>query len=267
MEIWLSTMVFILGICFGSFINMLVYRVAINYKLESRKFKVKNENRSFCDYCGRQLYWYENIPVISWIIQKGKTRCCQKKLSLLYPITEITTGILFLLLFRSQISDLRSQILFLCLGFVVIVFLVFSAVFDLKYMILPDFSTAVLVSSALALWCAGYFGDWNYILTAAGAGGFLWLLSLIKIKGQQAMGLGDVKFAFFMGLLLGTQKTILAFYVAFISGALVALVLMVFKKAGRKTLIPFGPFLILGVIVAWFWGEQFFSLSALQFFR
>ena len=237
---------------------MLVYRTAERYELESRKFKVKSKNRSFCDYCGKQLHWYENIPVVSWSLQKGKSRCCRKKLSVLYPIVEITTGTLFLLLFRFQILDFRSQILFLCLGFVVITFLVFSAVFDLKYMILPDFSTVILLISALALWFISNTGRWEYFLAAVGAVGFLGLLYLIT-KGK-GMGLGDVKLAVFMGLFLGGQKTILAFYVAFVIGALVSLILMIFKKANRKTLIPFGPFLILGILVAWFWGNEIWYL-------
>lgn len=265
-------MIFVLGLCCGSFVNMLVYRTAVAYELTKSKGikKIKSSSflkmlggRSFCDDCGRQLKWYENIPVISWLIQKGKTRCCQKKLSVLYPIVEIVTGILFLLLFRSQISDLRSQILFLVLGFVVIVFLVFSAVFDLKYMILPDFSTVVLVSSGLVLWCVRYFGNLDYILSGLGAFGFLGLLYLIT-KGK-GMGLGDVKLAIFMGLFLGWQKTILAFYVAFILGAGVSLVLMLFKKAGRKSIIAFGPFLILGVFVAWFWGNEIIKFLVSNF--
>jgi len=267
-------MVFVLGLCCGSFVNMLIYRVAINYKLESRKFKVKSKNRSFCDYCGKQLNWYENAPVISWLLQKGKSRCCRKKLSMLYPIVEIVTGLLFLIFnFKfeifNQIQNLNfsnfQTIIQILLSFVIITFLVFSAVFDLKYMILPDFSTAILVSGALVLWCTRYFGDWNYFLAAVGAFGFLGLLYLIT-KGK-GMGLGDVKLAVFMGLFLGGEKTILAFYVAFVIGALVSLVLMVFKKANKKTLVPFGPFLILGVFTAWFLGEQILSFSAFQFFR
>jgi prepilin signal peptidase PulO-like enzyme (type II secretory pathway) len=263
MEIWLLVMVFVLGLCCGSFVNMMTYRTAVRYEVTKNKLQETNKKRSFCDYCGKQLKWFENIPVVSWLIQKGKTRCCGKKLPVLYPIVEIVTGILFVLFFRSQISDLRFQILFL--GLVIIVFLVFSAVFDLKYMILPDFSTIILATSALVFWITGRFGDWSYLWSGLISFGFLGLLYLITKK--KGMGLGDVKLALFMGLFLGYPKVILAFYMAFISGALVALFLMVFKKANRKTLVPFGPFLILGTLIAWFWGEQFFSLSAFQFFR
>ncbi len=266
-------MIFVMGLCCGSFVNMLVYRTAERYELESRKFKVKSKNRSFCDYCGKQLHWYENVPVISWLLQKGKSMCCRKKLSVLYPITEITTGLLFLLNFQFSIFNFQSNLnsfnfqflVQFLIGLIIITFLVFSAVFDLKYMILPDFSTVILIISVLAIWLNNNFGKWEYFLAAALAFGFLGLLYLIT-KGK-GMGLGDVKLAVFMGLFLGGEKTILAFYVAFVIGALISLVLMIFKKVNKKTLIPFGPFLILGVFIAWFLGEQIFSLSAFQFFR
>ena len=77
---------------------MLVYRTAVDYKLENKKFRVKGEKRSFCDYCGRQLEWSENVPILSWLVQKGKTKCCSKKLPISYPIVELLMGILFLAL-------------------------------------------------------------------------------------------------------------------------------------------------------------------------
>ena len=257
---------------------MLIFRVAKNYKLESRKFKVKSKKRSFCDYCGRQLIWYENIPVLSWIIQKGKTRCCGKKLSVLYPIVEMLMGILFLLFFlitnnqetinpnnfQLLITNNQTLVQFL-IGLVVIVFLVFSGVFDLKYMILPDFSTGILIVSALVLWYSGHFGDLNYILSSIFSFSFLGFLYLITKK--RGMGFGDVKLAIFMGFFLGYPKIIVAFYIAFVVGALTSLILIIYKKASRKTQIPFGPFLILGTFVAWWWGGQIISLSVFQFFR
>ncbi len=271
MEIWFLVIIFILGLCGGSFVNMLVYRTAERYELESRKFRVKSKNRSFCDYCGRQLSWYENVPVISWVIQKGRTRCCDKKLSILYPIVEIMTGLLFLIFnFKfeifNQIQNLNFQMaVHLIVGLVIITFLVFSAVFDLKYMILPDFSTIVLIFASLAVWYFKYYGQWSYFLSGLLSFGFLGILHLIT-KGK-GMGLGDVKLALFMGLFLGYPKTVVAMYVAFLVGAGVSLLLLVFKRAKKKTLIPFGPFLILGTVVAWFGGSQILGWSVFQFIK
>lgn len=244
--------IFILGLCGGSFVNMLVYRTAVKYELT--KNKIVNKKRSFCDFCGRQLKWYENIPVISWMIQKGRSRCCQKKLPILYPITEITTGLLFLIFsLKFEISNLNFFI-----GLIIITLLVFLTVFDLKYLILPDFAVVTLI---IISFLGVVFDEPNiipYFLSGLAGGGFLWLLNLIT-KGK-GMGLGDVKLAVFMGLFLGYPKIIVAFYVAFVVGAIVGIILMIFKKIKKKTQIPFGPFLILGTLVAWFWGSKIIEL-------
>ena len=264
MDFFVLFIIFVLGLCFGSFVNMLVYRTAVRYEIFNSKFEIlKNkEKRSFCDYCGKQLNWYENIPVFSWLIQKGKTSCCHKKLPVSYPVVEIITGLLFLIFnlkFEIFNQFLNFQTLFqFLIGLIVIVLLIFSAVFDWKYMILPDFSTGILVSSALVLWFSRYFGEWNYLLSALVASGFLLILNLIT-KGE-GMGMGDVKLAVFMGLFLGYPNIIVAFYVAFIFGAIVGIILMIFKKAKKKSQIPFGPFLILGTLVAWIFGNNIINL-------
>ncbi len=268
----MAIIIFILGLCFGSFVNMLVYRTAEKYKILKIKradtgVRPYNKNRSFCDYCGKQLNWYENVPVISWLILKGKTKCCQKKLPLSYPVVELLMGVLFVIFYRFQtslpawqISDLRSQMVMFLGGLLIIVFLVFSAVFDLKYMILPDFSTVILIIIAIIGILIGrpQESPVQFILSAVVAAGFLLILNLMT-KGK-GMGMGDVKLAVFIGLFLGFPKIIVAFYVAFIVGAVIGLLLIFFKKAKKKTQIPFGPFLILGTLVSWWWGEIILKL-------
>ncbi len=244
---------------------MLVYRTAVEYELIKSKGIKKNEEkgflrslngRSFCDNCGQQLHWYENVPVMSWVLQQGKSKCCRKKLSVLYPIVEMMMGILFLVHFSVGAGNTP---LLLVVEFIIIVFLVFSAVFDLKYMILPDFSTVILVILAVVVVVIGrpQESPLQFVLSAVGSFGFLGLLYLIT-KGK-GMGFGDVKLAIFMGLFLGPEKVLLAFYTAFVIGALVSLGLMILKKANKKTLISFGPFLILGTLVAWFYGDQLWN--------
>ena len=261
----MGVMIFVLGACGGSFVNMLVYRTAVKYKLKKPISKFQktnksqitnhnNQNRSFCDFCGRQLHWYENVPIISWVIQRGKSRCCGKKLSVLYPIVETMLGLLFLQNFQITNSNFQnySQLI---LSMVIITLMMFSAVFDLKYFILPDFATGLLIVLSIIL----LVGRWPAsplleILSAFGAVGFLGFLYLIT-KGK-GMGFGDVKLAIFMGLLLGFPKIIIACYVAFIVGAVVGVGMMLWGKAGQKTMIPFGPFLLLGTLVAWWWGGE-----------
>ena len=263
-------MFFVLGLCLGSFVNMLVYRVAVKYKLENKKNKIINKNRSFCDFCGKQLRWYENIPVVSWIMQKGKSRCCHKKLSILYPIVELVTGGLMVLVFNefnllSGNFSLSIEIMQLFWLAVVVVLLVFLTIFDSKYMILPDFAIAILIAVSFL---GVIFDEPNiipYLISAVGGSGFLLILYLVTKK--KGIGFGDVKLAIFMGLFLGWPKIIIALYIAFVVGAVIGIMGIILKKITKKSKIAFGPFLILGTIVAWIWGDQILNLSVFQFIR
>jgi len=254
-----SISLFLTGLTVGSFINAQVYRLAVRYKLiENFQFSKSNfqSKRSFCDGCGRQLTWWENIPVISWLLLGGRSRCCSKKLSLLYPIVELSTGILFVVNF--QFSKSNFQTTTLVLTSLIISFLVFSLVFDLKYMILPDFSTVILIVLALVYNLFGSSLDVSNFLMAVGLFIFFGFLHLIT-KGK-GMGLGDVKLVFFIGLFLGWPGSIIAMYVAFIVGAVVAIGLMIFGGYSKKSLVPFGPFLILGTFVAWCWTSSIWKM-------
>lgn len=212
------------------------------------------EKRSFCDFCKKELKWYDNIPLLSWFFYKGKSRCCKKKLPLLYPVVEITTGLLFLLNYELQITNYEFSILII-LDFIILGILMFEAVFDYKYMVLPDVTAYALIILALIKWII--FGmPINYLVSAIVSGLFIFILHKIKIKGQEAMGDGDIFLAFFMGLFLGFPNIIVAFYMAFIVGALIGGVLIFRKKIKRLAPIPFGPFLILGTVIAYFWGEK-----------
>ena len=262
MSVFFYIVVFLLGISLGSFVNMTIYRVAVKYGLEKENKKVGDKKRSYCDYCGRQLRWYENIPVVSWLIQGGKSRCCYKKLSVLYPIVELTGGLLLVLVFWrfNLFLDFFSWVFLVksVFVFLVITLLIFVFFFDLKYMIIPDFSVVSLVLVALI---GVVFDEPNivpYLLSGIGAMAFLYLLYLITKK--RGMGFGDVKFALFMGLFLGWPKIGVAMYLAFVLGAFFGFVGMLLRKVGRKSKIPFGPFLIVGLLLAWLWGNELIHL-------
>ena len=122
----MNIVIFVLGLCAGSFVNMLVYRTVIGYKLEINKIHKVKSSRSFCDFCGRQLGWYENIPVLSWLVLRGKTNYCQQKLPLLYPVVEIGTGIMFLV-FSLRYPWWQFGWGYLILGIMVLTLMVFLA--------------------------------------------------------------------------------------------------------------------------------------------
>jgi leader peptidase (prepilin peptidase)/N-methyltransferase len=175
---------------------------------------------------------------------------------------------LVLIVFRFNLLSGNLPVLIELIRFflviVLVTLLVFSAVFDIKYLILPDFATIMLIIiSSLGV----LFDEPNiipYLLSAIGAAGGLGFLYLIT-KGK-GMGFGDVKLAVFMGLFLGWPNIIVAMYVAFVTGALFGLVGMVSKKMTKKTQIPFGPFLILGTLVALIWGKEIINLSVFLIF-
>jgi len=259
----MTIMIFVLGLSVGSFINMAVFRTAIKYKLKKNlKSKVKNinKNRSYCDFCGKQLKWYENVPVISWLIQGGRSKCCHNPLPPWYPIVELGTGVLFLLNFKFS-THLSGQVFSFCsiFNYLILGILIFSLVFDLKYMILPDGANYLLIVLALIL-LIGRENYWPYLWSGIGSGLFFLILNRIKIRKSEAMGMGDVKYTLFMGLFLGFPGTIIAGYLAFVVGALVSVILLVLKKVKRTDPIPFGPFLILGTGVAWAWGEKIINM-------
>lgn len=243
MEKFVEAMIFVLGLCVGSFINMAIYRI-------KRKESFFKEKRSFCDFCKRQLKWYDNIPLLSWLFYGGKSHCCQKKLPLLYPIVEISTGVLFLINFKTGGG---------IINYVIWGLLIFEAAFDFKEMLIPDstaFSLIILAAVNGILTGRIISNLWPALIS----GLFMFCLHLIKIRGQEAMGDGDILLAVFMGLFLGFPNIVLAFYIAFIGGALVGVFLIAQKKVRRLSPIPFGPFLIMGTLVAFFWGENIMKL-------
>lgn len=243
MNFFLEIMIFTLGLMVGSFINMAVWRLGHNKSFFKR-------SRSFCDFCKKKLRWYDNIPIISWMLYGGKSRCCHKKLPLAYPIVELLTGVLFLLNYLYLPLGFESIIVFVILGL-----LIFEAAFDFRYMMLPDSTAYSLIVLAFVRWLMlGMPKD--YLISSVISGIFIYILHKIKIKGHEAMGDGDILVAIFMGIFLGFPNIVVAFYVAFIVGAIVGVVLIYGRKIGRLTPIPFGPFLIFGTLLSYWWGEK-----------
>lgn len=219
---------------------------------------ILKKQRSFCDFCKKPLRFYDNIPLLSFLVYGGKSRCCGKKIPRYYPVVEVLMGII-LVITNSQSYNFQMGGIMLLVLWSIWALLVFEAVFDIRKMMIPDATAIPLIVLAelrrrlLGLSVSEW---WN----ALGAGLFIWLLTKIKIKGRQAMGEGDALLAVFMGLFLGFPKTIVAFYVAFISGAVIGVGLIASKKKKEYSPIPFGPFLIFGTIIAYFWGAKIINL-------
>jgi len=235
--------VFILGTIIGSFLNVVILRYNTGESI------IKNGSR--CFGCGKRLNWYELIPIVSFLIQKGRCRSCKSKISIQYPLVELLTGILFLLIFQITHYSL------LVTGYYFIIFslLIIIAVYDFRYQIIPDLF--VYLFNFFALFNLFRIYDFIVGLVFFGFFGLLWLVS----RGNW-MGLGDAKLALGIGWLLGLFKGILALLLSFWTGALVGIFLLFFfkKEYNIKSRIPFGPFLILGIIIAFFFGDVIIKL-------
>ena len=257
--------VFIFGLCIGSFLNCVIYR------LEQKK---SLKGRSFCPHCKHKLLWKDLFPVFSFLFLKGKCRYCHKKISIQYPLVELATGLIFIIIFNLKFEILNQfeifkflnlAFLFYIAGSLIVIF-----VYDLKQYIIPDkvLFPAIIITfifRILEFWNLGLFRNFkleignsatilNFLLAALIASGFFFIIWLIS--GGRWMGFGDVKLAILMGFLLGMPNVLAALFLAFLFGAIIGIILMVFKKKSLKSEIPFGPFLIAGTFAAIIYGNQ-----------
>lgn len=228
----------VIGLFIGSFLNVLMERLP------------KGQNvvvgRSHCDHCKKILRWYELIPLISYILQAGRCRRCHAPLSLQYPLIELLTGILFMLLYQRFGTSLQEF---------AAVLVIFSAYFvmtvtDSNYQIIPDSMVVTSVIGTLILYAGRISGADSVLhLAAAGAAGLLFYLLWYGTKGR-GMGFGDVKLAAALGLLLGFPLTIFALYIAFLTGACVGVILILKGSKTLKSKLAFGPFLLFGTTLS-----------------
>ncbi len=249
-------LIFLFGICVGSFLNVVIDRTAQGRSIV--------KGRSACDFCHHVLSWYDLVPVASFLFLLGKCRYCQKKLSWQYPLVELATGSLFVLL--TQFSVFSSQfsigsVLDLVFLFSIMSSLIVLFMTDLKYEILPDSIVVFgIVCAALYMVFVTNTLILNHFLSGIFASLFFLLLYLATKR--RGMGFGDVKLAILLGFFVGFPSIFLAIYLAFLTGAVVGIILIVAKKKKFKgDRIPFGPFLIGGTIVCFFFGQQLWQIT------
>lgn len=236
--------IFFFGLAIGSFLNAVIYRLEIGESVA--------KGRSKCPKCGHVLSWYELVPLVSFAIQRGRCRECKEKISWQYPIVEFLTGLLFLFTFYKGRSFVNLEFWYVLAVFS---FLVLIFVFDFKHYIIPN--VAVYSIIAISFFYNLIFNPSDIffnILAALIASGFF--LFLYLISSGKWIGMGDVKYGVFMGLFLGWPNILAGLFVSYIVGAVVGIIMMALKKKGLKSEIPFGPFLIIGTIAAFFWGSE-----------
>jgi leader peptidase (prepilin peptidase) / N-methyltransferase len=251
----LYSFIFILGTLIGSFLNCVIFR------LESKKSFLKG--RSYCPHCKHQLCWFDLIPIFSFILLKGKCRYCNKKISWQYPVVELVTGLLFFLVLNYEFRILNyelfsSKLIFTSLFLLLTsCFLIIIFVYDLKHFIIPDKIIYPLIAISFfyrLIEGVTNFQFFNFLVASAAAFAFFFFIYFIS-KGKW-LGFGDVKLVLFLGLFLGWPKILLSLFLSFVIGAIIGIGLIIFSNKGLKSQIPFGPFLILGSFIAFFWGNQ-----------
>jgi leader peptidase (prepilin peptidase) / N-methyltransferase len=246
-----ATFAGVLGVVFGSFLNVVVYRLPRHESLVTPA--------SHCPSCGAAVKPYDNIPVLSWLLLRGHCRNCAGPISPRYPLVEALTAALCVgaVLVHHSASAIALSI-------VLILLVVPAAAIDLEHRIIPNRLTALGAALALLIGLAlDPAGEPARLIGAGAAGGFLLVAALAYPGG---MGMGDVKLVAVMGLFLGASVAV-AVLVALLTGVLVGGVLVARKgaRAGRKTAIPFGPFLALGALVAVYAGQPIIDLYVNHF--
>ncbi|HUD21139.1 MAG TPA: prepilin peptidase [Candidatus Saccharimonadales bacterium] len=241
---------FVFGLIYGSFLNVVILRFDDWISII--------RDRSHCPNCKEQLRWYDLVPVVSFICLRARCRYCHKPISWQYPAVELMTAVLlaagYWVIFVTSIFSLTMAVLAFALYVLIIGCLVVIFTHDLKEMMIPDYlSYFLLIICLLFGWImAGSLKD----VLIGGLIGFLPVALLVYPSRGRWMGEGDVKIAASLGLMTAYPLSLVFLAVAFISGGAFGVLALISKKAKLKTAVPFAPFLIIGGLVAFFWGYQ-----------
>ena len=237
----LAPVLFILGLCVGSFLNVVIARVP--------KGRSIVHPGSACPRCGKPIAWFDNVPLLSYVLLRARCRHCREPISLRYPLVELVTGLLFVLAAWELGWGLP-----LAAGLILVAALIAITAIDLDCQLIPDVISlpGIVVGFVLSL-VSGRPG-WLDSLVGILLGGGLFFLIIVASRG--GMGGGDMKLGAMLGAFLGWKLTLVAVMLAVLGGGVVAIVLLALRRKGRKDAVPFGPFLALGGAVSLFWGAR-----------
>lgn len=261
----IGSFAFVFGLVIGSFLNVCILRIPGGKSIVLPA--------SACPKCGTQIKPYDNIPVLSWLMLRGKCRSCKTPISPMYPFVEFLTGLLFLgcfLAFGATVEALKWSVFA-----AILVVLIFT---DIRERILPDvvnytgFALALLFSlftkptDGSSLWLANRIFEFpppmpvlsliDALIGAALGSGLLWLVSeaYFKLRGREGMGLGDVKMMLMAGAFLGAKRTLLTILAGSILGSLIGIAIIAAKRKDSEYELPFGTFLGAGALLVVFFG-------------
>jgi len=258
---------FILGASIGSFLNVLIDRLAKNESIMGR---------SHCDHCRHKLSGLDLIPVFSFVFLNGRCRYCKNRLSLQYPLIEIFTGLSFVFVMfyygfdtfywrlfadfnNGNIFDRIGYFLFILSNLGIISCFIVITISDFKYHLISDYVLIALAFFGLLYNLSSNINQ-TLIYLLYGLIVSFPIFLIYYFSRERAMGLGDVLISFTIGLLLGWQKGFLALYIAFITGAIFGTLLIVTHRKRMKSKIPFGPFLVMGTVIMLYYGDKIMEI-------
>ena len=251
MEIFYAMVITIIGCILGSFFNVVGDRMPQGQSIV--------RPGSHCTNCGHNLKWYELIPILSYLVQRGRCRKCNAKLSIVYLLTEVTTGILFLASYL--IFGLSYQFV---ISIAIVSFLVIIIVSDINYLIIPDGATLFFSITLIFIkWIGeGYKAMGTYLLSGLGLFLFMYLIMILGnvIFKKESLGGGDVKLMFFVGLAIGLFN---GFFTIFLSSVLALPFSLLFYYKNDETVIPFGPFILIATLAIFLSGFNVLEILVL----
>jgi leader peptidase (prepilin peptidase)/N-methyltransferase len=242
-------LIFILGLIVGSFSNVCIYRIP---RIESIIYPA-----SHCPKCHSNISPGDNIPLLSYILLKGRCRHCKSKISIQYPIVELLTGLIYLIIYLVYGFSVQTLIYIILSSALIII-----AFVDLNEQIVPDVISLPGTATGFILsFFVPYISFINSALGVAAGGGIILVIALggSAIFKKEAMGGGDVKLAAMIGAFLGLRYIVISLFLGFFLGALVGIFLIMSKIKSRKDVVPFGPFIVLGSFITLLWGDKIIS--------
>jgi len=242
-------LIFILGLIVGSFSNVCIYRIPRN---ESIVYPA-----SHCPKCRSNISPKDNIPLLSYILLKGRCRNCKSKISIQYPVVEFLTGFIYLIIYLIYGLSIQTLIYIILSSALIII-----AFIDLNEQIVPDvISLPGIVLGLILSFFVSYISFVNSALGVLVGGGIILIIGLAgsAIFKKEAMGGGDVKLAAMIGAFLGWRYIIISLFLGFFLGALAGIILILSKIKSREDVVPFGPFIVLGSLITLLWGEKIIS--------
>jgi leader peptidase (prepilin peptidase) / N-methyltransferase len=238
-NIWLDVLLGLLGLIVGSFLNVCIYRLP-------RRESV-NWPGSHCTACNRPLSWYENVPIISWLVLRGRCRTCGERISFVYPLVELITGVLFVAGYAiyGWTPMLAVRLAFACA--MVVLFAI-----DLRHHLLPNVITVpgIVIGFLLSLflppgWKASLIG-----LIVGGGVLFAIAEGYYRLRGVEGLGMGDVKMLSMIGAFLGWKLMLVTLILGSFAGSLIGVGVIALGRGGMKAALPFGTFLAVGALTA-----------------